>query len=224
MLKYLLLAVCMSVSLVSHGADRTIKVQGQADISATPDLFQFSVYMEEKGERVSKLNGVVSHKTELLVSLLKKLNVADKDIQSLHVQLHPWYEHHQNGSRQKGFVLSRQININLRDLSAYSKVIDGILKIGASRIEGFSYRMEDESQAYFLALQKATADARVRAEQLVKPLNVSVGAVKSVDEISSHNVAPVYGKRMMMADSMESDMPGEMSVGARVQVVFYLED
>ena len=37
-----------------------ISVSGQANVASVPDLFQFSVYVEEQGERVQDLNSVVA--------------------------------------------------------------------------------------------------------------------------------------------------------------------
>ena len=145
--KYCLVIALLLVSNV-YAAERTISVRGSANIVVTPDLFRFSVYVEEKGELVSKLNAGVSEKTQQVVRLLKKYQVDNRDIQSMHVQLNPWYEHYQNGSRQRGFILSRQINITLRKLDDYSGLLDGVLKIGVTRIDGFSYEMDDKSQVY----------------------------------------------------------------------------
>jgi len=223
MLKKYCLFIALLLASNVYAQERTISVRGSANIVVTPDLFRFSVYVEEKGELVSKLNAGVSEKTQQVIRLLKKHKVANGDIQSMHVQLNPWYERHQNGSRQKGFILSRQINITLRTLGDYSKLLDGVLKVGVTRIDGFSYELDDKSQVYMQALQQATENAKTRAQTLVKPLNVNVGAVRSIQEVNSHAPTPVYAKSMM-AERMDMDLPGEIGIRSDVEVVFYLED
>ncbi|GAB3017061.1 SIMPL domain-containing protein [Bowmanella dokdonensis] len=221
-MKHWLLAMLLVISVPTLAADqRQVSVLGQASVSAVPDLFQFSLFIEERGPLVSKLNEIVSHKTANIVNFLLEQGVQERDIQSMHVQLHPWYEHRENGSEQKGFVLGRQIQVSLRKLELYDRVLDGVMKYGATRIDGFQLGFENQQDLYLNALENAVANAKLRAQRLAKSLDAKVGKVISVSEVSRYRPAPM----MMEARKMSLDtvsMPGEVAMDAQVEVQFEL--
>ena len=198
-----------------------IQVSGQADVASVPDMFHFDVYLEEKGELLTKLNSVVSDKSQQVVESLLKLGVEQKDIQSMRVQLSPWYEHTQSVRLQKGFELSRQIKITLRNMDNYDQIIDGVLRIGASRIDGFNYGLENPQPDYLKALELALTDAKHTASQMAKTMGVNVGKVLSMQEGGGYSPMPRAKQSLMMADS-GGYMPGQVSTSAQVVVVFEL--
>ncbi|MFT5313389.1 MAG: hypothetical protein ACI8Z9_001879 [Paraglaciecola sp.] len=202
---------------------RHIRVSGQASVSSVPDMFHFSVYLEEQGELASKLNGIVSEKSTQIVKLLLKAGLAESDIQSMRVQLRPWFEHKQSTRVQKGFVLSRQIKIIMRNADKYNDVIDGLLRLGANRIEGFDYAINDPKKYYLASLELALADAGVRATTMAKVMGLKVGEVLSIEEASGYAPIPIARGSKLMADS-GAYLPGEISTSARVSVVFALND
>lgn len=217
-----LLLAGASMSAVAQEQENAISVVGQSNVSAVPDLFQFSLYVEEKGPVVAKLNSEVSDKTSKLVNFLLKQGVKEKDIQSLHVQLYPWYEHSDKGSEQKGFVLARQIRVSLRELNLYDKVLDGVLKLGATRIDGFQHNVENQQDLYLSALELAVKNAELRAEKLAASLGAKVGKVLSISEASSYRPSPVMLESRMMMKDASGSMAGEMNINAQVQVKFEL--
>ncbi|GAA0345080.1 SIMPL domain-containing protein [Bowmanella denitrificans] len=222
MRKLIAIFMLVGASLTAVADDKTINVMGQANVSAVPDLFQFSLYIEEKGPVVSKLNETVTDKTNKLVSFLLKQGVKERDIQSMHVQLYPWYEHRDSGSEQKGFVLARQIQVSLRELALYDKVLDGVLKLGATRIDGFQHNVENQQDLYLSALELAVKNAQLRAEKLASSLGAKVGKVVSVSESSAYRpMAMAMESRMLMKDASGS-MAGQMNIDAQVQVTFEL--
>ncbi|GAC23773.1 hypothetical protein GMES_1477 [Paraglaciecola mesophila KMM 241] len=198
-----------------------ISVSGQANVASVPDLFQFSVYVEEQGERVQDLNSVVADKTQTIISSVLAFGVDKKDVQSMRVQLNPWYEHSNNQRIQKGFKLSREINFTLRDISIYDQVIDAVLTTGASRIDGFNYVVEDPQPQYLAALELALKDAKLRASRMAKTLGAKLGKVISISENSGYSPMP-RGREVMMMSKSSDSLPGQINTAAQVNVTFEL--
>lgn len=196
-----------------------ISVSGQANVASVPDLFEFSVYVEEQGERVQDLNGQVSAKTQTIIDNVLGFGVSKQDIQSMGVQLNPWYEHNKNETRQMGFRLSREIKFTLRDIEKYDQVIDAVLSTGASRIEGFNYRVEDPQPNYLQALELALKDAKLRAKRMAETLGVKLGKVLTIQENSGYSPMPMAQESLMRSKSSDS-LPGQIQTSARVNVVF----
>ncbi|MFT6895833.1 MAG: hypothetical protein ACJA13_000230 [Paraglaciecola sp.] len=224
-----LLSACAALSFSANSLAKDdeqtnqISVSGQANVASVPDLFEFSVYVEDQGERVQDLNALVAAKTNTIIDSVLGFGVPKQDIQSMGVQLNPWYEHQQNDTRQMGFRLSREIKFTLRDIEKYDQVIDAVLSTGATRIEGFNYRVEDPQPSYLHALELAVTDAKLRAKRMAETLGVKLGKVLTINENSGYSPMPVSMAQVSLMRSKSSDpLPGKIQTSARVNVVFLL--
>ncbi|MFQ3236728.1 MAG: hypothetical protein ACI9C4_002301 [Paraglaciecola sp.] len=225
MQKILTIIALLSISASSMADQQPvlnqISVSGQANVASVPDLFEFSVYVEEQGERVQDLNRLVAAKTHTIIDSVLGFGVPKQDVQSMRVQLNPWYEHKKNETQQRGFRLLREIKFTLRDIEKYDQVIDAVLSTGATRIEGFTYRVEQPQPVYLQALELALTDAKLRAKRMAETLGVKLGKVLSIKENSGYSPIPIAQESRMRTQSSVS-LPGKVQTSARVNVVFLL--
>lgn len=202
---------------------RTVTVTGEGKVSVTPDTFHFSVSITEQGLHVAKLNKAMSQTSQRVVKLLLEHGVAKKDIQSLQVQLVPWYEYQNNSRIQKGFQLSRTIHITVRALNQFDQLIDLVLKTGANGVDGFRYSFSQPKESYLAALDLAVADAKQRAKRLAAQMQTNVGNVLSIREGgAARQPLPTMEKTMAFADNAGGFLPGEVEVTAQIEVIFEL--
>lgn len=217
----LISGLLMLCGAAAQERQQLIQVQGRGAVAVTPDVLHFAIFIEERGDIASKLNARVEQKTAQIITLLEEYEVAPTDIQSMRINLHPWYERVAQQQVQKGFVLYRHVQVTLRNFDQYSLLMDGILKIGANRIDGFQYALENPEAAYLQALDRSIADAARRAKRIAAALNVSVGPVYDVIESGGYQpVAPRMEMRMLAADGADSNRAGEIAITADVQVAF----
>jgi uncharacterized protein YggE len=223
MIKSSLLSLCLLMSFTAVAEQdlrRYIEVTGQATTLSEPDILRFTVNIEEKGESASKLNLSVTEKTEQVVSLLRDKGIERRDIQSMQVNLYPWYERSSQTQIQKGFVFNRTIQIALRDFSVYPELIDGIMRIGVSRVDGFSYEIESADTLYQSTLAQSVKDAEETANQLAKSLDVNLGKVLEVQEISSNSGSPQFARSRSLTGQGNSFLPGLIPTNAKVLVKY----
>lgn len=219
----LLLTGCGQVSSSIVTPVRQIAVNGVGSVTSVPDRFHFTVVIEERGAEASKLNAVVNEKTASVVEQLLALGVPEKNIQSLQVQFNPWIEYLEQREIQKGFILVRQIQVTLEQLSQYDEAIDKMLTLKVTRIQGFNYSNSQAHEHYQAAIEHALLDAQMRAEKMAKVLGLTLGKALNITE-QSQSLAPTELKVMAMRSRVSSDsMPGEMDTSANVSVVFELE-
>lgn len=207
----------------SLAAIKQISVFGQGRVSVEPDLFKFTISVEEKGKVVTKLNQVIVAKSEKIVKQLVKSGVDLKDIQSMHVQLRPLIEYVNNSRVQDGFVLTRQIKVSVKNIAKFDTLIDNIIRAGATSIDNFHYQVSQPRLSYLNALDLAVVDAQMRAERMAASMDVKIGKVLKVKELNSSRVQ-TYGVMSMEASrSSDSYVPGVMDIGAEVEVIFQLQ-
>tara|TARA_R110000868_G_scaffold149511_8_gene371976 strand:- start:2419 stop:3108 length:690 start_codon:yes stop_codon:yes gene_type:complete len=224
LLSLLLLSSCAPRSPIHHGETRQITVNGVGSAISVPDQFNFTVVIEERGPSASELNQLVSEKTNQVVNLLVDLKVDPKNIQSLQVQFNPWIEYNNQSQEQKGFILSRRIDISLDDLNLYDKAIDSVLQLKINRIEGFSYADSQAHQHYQVAIEQALLDAKTRASHMAEVLQLTLGKAISITEQSQGQALRAEKTMAFRASTDSASLPGEMTTKAQVSVVFELID
>lgn len=199
--------------------EAVIHVNGQGAVNTVPDGFSLRVILEEDGETVAKLNQAVHHDLTQVVDFLLEQGVDESHIQSMQVRLNPNYESTPTGREQKGFVLSREVQISQQGIEKFDALIDGVLKRGVDRISDFRFTSSDEASAYDRALIMAVKDARQRARLMADELGVKLGEVVAISESGGNMPRPVMHAEMMARDASPS-MPGQQRTTAQVNVRF----
>ena len=189
-----------------------------------PDAYTITFVMEEKGETVSKLNTKMQDDMQSVVKFLLKEGIEEKHVQSMQISLNPYYESTSQGREQRGFVLSRQIQVTDTDINHYDRIIDGALSRGIDRIQGFEFIASQQDNAYEKALINAVKDAKLRASLLADQLGVKIGKVLSVTETGNSYPMPVMRMEMSAKADFSSAMPGEQMIEARVNVSFAIDE
>jgi uncharacterized protein YggE len=202
---------------------RKIEVSGVGNVLSVPDRFSFSLLIEQKGRVAAELNNAIVEKTNAVIQALLKIGVAKKAIQSLQIQFNPWIEYTGKIQEQKGFILTRQVKVTLKTLSQYEQAIDKVLGLGVSNINQFSFTNSHADENYQAALQQALLQAKQRATDMAKVLDLKIAGVISILEQSSGQ-ALAMGVTTRQFQASESYQPGEMSTEARVKVIFALQD
>jgi len=224
-MRNLLLTIILSICLLGEAkADEVltdvITTYGQASISQAPDVLRFSIYVEQNGQNADALSEEVDDKISQMIEALFDQGVLEKDLQSMTVNLYPWYERNGQTRKQNGFVYSRNISVTLRDFSRYPAVLNDILKLGASRIDGFRYEIEDKEKAYKEALKKAVDNAKARAVVLAESTQVTLEEVTVIQETSSYSSMPQSRARLSSMSESDSFQPGNSEISANVTVTY----
>ena len=121
----------------------------------------------------------------------------------------------------QGYVVSRQVDVELRDLDKLGTLMERAVSAGANQVGGASMdstrRKELERQAMALAVQ----DAHLNAGTLAHAAGAELGAVRALNASSSPPQMPMY--RMAAADAAAGAPPpeatyqaGDMTFAARV--------
>ena len=218
--------VCLGVFFTSlqasaeKAAEQAITVSGSGSVDAVPDRLSFSIYIEERGEVVSKLYTKVNQKTQLLLAALKQEQVSD--VQSMSIQVLPWIEYQNQTRVQRGFELQRNIQVTLNDTELLGTLLDRLFRVGNVQISQFSLQVSDYQHHYQKALQTALRNAKQKAQMMAKTLGLKAGEALSIVEFSAqqHPIQEMSFKSSAPADAFA---PGNLAISAAVEVVFALE-
>jgi uncharacterized protein YggE len=158
---------------------------------------------------------------------LRNAGIADRDIQTSSINLHPDYRHDERGGNPQiiGYRASNEVMVKFRDIKSAGKILDALVAQGANQISGPMLAIDKPEQAMDEARVAALATARARAELYAKAAGKRVGRILSISETGNMQV-PMMRMRaqagMVAADSTSID-PGQQAVSVSLMVSFELE-
>jgi uncharacterized protein YggE len=231
-----LMAILMAVSAFSQSAiaadaerPRTVAVSGQGEIQAEPDLAHVTLGVESRKPKLEEARAEVARTIDAVLKLTRDLKIDQTLVRSTRINVQPEYNWDANARERNliGYYVSRQVEIELRDLEKLGQVLEratdlGVNQLGDPRLDS-SKRRDLERQA----LAKAVEDARANAEAVAKTAGARLGPVRTISANSGYvpPPMPMRGKVMMAmeaSDAAQSYQSGQMTFTGNVQIEYDL--
>jgi len=221
----LALAIALfAASAPAQDAPRTITVSGMGEVAAAPDMAIVNVGATSEAETAAEALSATSVAVTAALEVLTGAGIEARDLQTSSVSLSPrmvWPTDGNGAPRIEGYVASNQVTARVRDLERLGEVLDAVVSSGANTLSGVSFELSEPRAAEDAARRAAVTDARARAALYAEAAGVALGPVQQISEEGS--AAPM--QRMMAAEAAMSDAavpvaPGELTISARVRIVF----
>lgn len=209
--------------------DRTIKVSGQATVKAEPDEYRFSPSYEFRNTDKDSGLKEMTAKSDEVIAGIKKLGVADKDIESNASGYRDYY-YFNRSTNSHTYNLDIQITAGSRDKA--QKIQDYLLTTGPTGSVSPSVTFSDSKRKELESKgrDQATREARAKADQQASNLGFKIGKVKAISD-SNTNMGWDGGEPMITQglnasgnqEKMRLDVqPGENELTYSVEVVYYI--
>jgi uncharacterized protein YggE len=195
------LAIPAGPALAEDGRPGTVSVDGQGQVTAQPDMARTTLGVEARSPRLTEARTTVTAAVDRLLALTRELGIDPKYVNATGLDVRPDYTWNQQAQKQElqGYVVSRQVGVELRDLDKLGTLMERAVSAGANQVSGPSLdstrRKELERQAMTLAVQ----DARLNAETLARAAGAELGAVRTLNASSSPPQVPMYRMAADMA-------------------------
>ncbi len=211
----------------SDAAARTITVNGEGIASAAPDMAVISIGVQSEGKTAAEALRQNSAEMSATIDKLKKLGVADKDIQTSGLSISPRYDYEKNRSAPPivGYIASNTVTVRLRDLDKAGGVIDQAVQSGANSLGGISFTFADPQPLMDAARRDAVKQATAQAELLTDAAGVSLGRLITIQGgyASNPSPQPVRARMEMAADKAVPLEAGESAITASVTLVYEIK-
>jgi uncharacterized protein YggE len=202
-----------------------INVNGEGKIKVVPDQATITATVDTRGNNATEVKKQNDEQIDLVLKLIKKMNLAPADYKTKRVSLNPVYDYEK---KKTTYNATQTIEILLRDLSKYDELMEGLVDEGINKVENVVFQSSKLEQYQSEARKMAMKDAKQKAEDYVSVLGQKVGkAITISDNSQNYYPQPMY-ETMRMAKS-ESAGPketlavGEINIVANVSVSFLLE-
>ena len=172
--------------------EHTISVSGTGRVVTAPDVADLRLGGTVTRTTVKDARDVAAGQMNRVIAALKKLGIADKDLQTSGLSLQPNYTYPNGGNpRLTGYTLSNGVSVTVRDLDKLGDAIDDGLAAGATTLDGVSFRVDDPAKAQDQARKEALAQAKAKAQTLASGAGVSITGVASISETAAP-IPPIY--------------------------------
>ena len=234
MRKLILAAMLASSGMMASGAMATqvnittanpvIDLNISETVEARPDTATFSTGVQTMAPTASEAVRANNVQMASVVARLKKLGIAERDIQTTQINLNQQFDYRDGQQIFKGYQASNMVNAKLRDLKKLGAFLDALAVDGATNFNGPTFGIDDDSKFQEAARDKVWATAMNRARNLARKAgytDVRVLRVEESDQGRSYTPMPMLARSMDAAAEKTTPIsPGELSVGASMSFTF----
>lgn len=193
----------------------TITVSGEGEITAIPDIAEFSFGVAEEALEVASAQKTVTKKMNAILALLDELGIGKKDIKTTNYSISPRYEYRTadsagfplppGGKRVLvGYEVSHSVTVKMSELEKAGEALGKIGGMGVANVSGLTFVVEKEEELERDARRLAVKDAEEKARALADDFGVNIIKVVSFSEGDT----PVYFKQYAV---LEASRDGALS-------------
>jgi len=197
-------------------------------VAAEPDMVTIGAGVSTEARTATEALRANSAEMVKVIDQLKKLGVAERDIQTTGINLNAMYDYDQDARRQvfRGYQASNRVSVKLRKIDETGRVLDALVAAGATDLNGPSFGLENDEPAKDAARKRALERAKARAEDYARQLGYASARVLAISESMSGS-SPMPERAMMRASA---DMvaaappvqPGMVQTGISITIQYEL--
>lgn len=179
-------------------------------IESAPDTATFSTGVETSAPTASAALRQNSAEVAKVIAQLQKLGIAERDIQTSGINLNAEYDYIQatQKNRFKGYRVSNQVQVKIRDISKLGTIMDSVVVSGATNINGPSFSIDNDSDVKKSARTKALANGKAQAETYARANGYGGVRLLSVAEgITGRSPGPQPMMRTFDVSEQASSVP-----------------
>jgi hypothetical protein len=207
-----------------------VRVTGVGNVTVQPDHAIMRLGVEIRDRELPAAREQAERRLASTRDQLQALGIENSDIVSTAILSQPEYRYDEGERRLVGYLVSRTLEVTVRDLALLGKLADIATASGMNTLGTAEFAVSNSREHYREALQRAANDARSNAEILASTLQRNVGKVTTIDESVREDMQPY--PPMEQAFQMRADTastPTELAVGeirfeANVSARFKLVD
>jgi len=203
-----------------------IWVTGQGKVTAVPDIATLRLGIEAQEASVAEAQSKATEAMDRVETALTKNGVAKKDIQTQYFSIRrvTKWDRVKEEEEVVGYRVTNMVTAKIRDVEKAGIIIDAVAEAGGdlTRIDSIQFSVDDPSDYYEEAREKAMADAYAKAKHLASLAVVSLGKPTYISEgtqvIYPRVVMEEVVVREAAAPAPTPISPGEMEIPVNLQV------
>jgi hypothetical protein len=206
--------------------ERTITVSATGTAEAKPDRARITSGVTTDAPSAREALIANSETMSKVIGELKAKGIDPKDIQTASFNVEPMMDYSKDGQPPilKGYRVSNQVVVFVRDLDKLGDVLDDVVSAGANQVQGLAFEVSKEDTLKDDARKEAIANALRRAKLLATAAGAEVGEVLQISEETTSSGPITYAPRLAKTAAMSVPIEaGTSTLEARVTVTWALK-
>lgn len=204
-----------------------IWVTGEGKVSVVPDVAILSLGVEAQATVVAEAQSQAAAAMEAVLRELDNYGVAERDIKTQQFNISPVRKWVEDKEVLIGYRVNNMLIAKVREVANAGIIIDAVVRAGGDniRINSISFSVDDPTDYYKEAREKAMADAELKAKQLAKSGGVKLGEPIYINESGGYVpiVREYFAEAMPAPAAVTPVSPGETEIRLMVQVVYSIK-
>ena len=211
-----------------HKTSRRIVVSGEGEATAMPDLAIMTLGVVREAPTAREALDANNKAMAKVIAAMKASGVADRDLQTARVQIHPRYDYLKKprGTQETklvAYMVSNTLTVRVRYLSEVGELFDKAVTLGVNEGGGLAFINDDVSAMMTEARKEAVADALEKAKIISEAAGVKLAEIIDISEGFARQPRhwSDYERSAQRSMRMDSEAPVPIEIGensCRVQV------
>ena len=219
--------VCFAASLSAFA--QTLSVTGSALVEVDPDQVEIAFAVVSEFEELDKAMKDNADRMNRVFEALTRAGVEKDDLETAGFSISPRYNYNRQRDGEApqiiGYSVSNTVVATTPRLELAGDLIDTGVKAGANRVSGLVFGLQNPQEHRAKAIAEATANARSDAEALARAAGLTLQSVVEITLDPEYGASPrgpmmEMGARAVASDAAPPMSPGEVSLSARVRIIY----
>ncbi len=207
----------------------TVTVVGQGQVSRAPDLATVAANIATNDENATRALSENNRRYAALLTRLAAIGVVAGDVTSTSIQSYfvprPSGQSAGGANQLFGYVVTRNVQINIRSLGQTGAAIDAATAAGATDIGGVTYGFHDRRSVEREALAAAVTDAYAQAQAIASAAHVRIVRILRIgNEAGPERFMPLTMSKARTADAPvpTTISPSDLDVTSTVSITYVI--
>lgn len=170
----------------------TIAISAEGKVTALPDIASISVGVMTEKKTVAEAQKENTTKMNAIIAKIKEFGVAAEDIKTTNYSIYPQYDWVNNRQVERGFQVSQNVDVKVRDLAKIGDVLAAVGEKGANQVGGVTFTIDDPEDLRQQARLKGLEAAKLKAQALADAAGVKLGKVVGFSESEGYVPTPMF--------------------------------
>lgn len=168
-------------------AARTINVNGDGEVSVTPDIAYVSLGVTTENSSVDEAQKSNSATMNNVIAAVKKAGVAGEDMKTSSYSISPKYSYDDKTGKSTivGYTVTSNLSIAIKKINSVGSIIDTAISNGANNSNGVTFGVSDYAKYYNMALVNAISNAKAKAQVVAGCIDVKISTPTKITENSN---------------------------------------
>jgi len=159
---------------------------GEGKVSVAPDLARITLTARYRNPAPAAAKQSVDRSIEAFLDLAPRFALQPEQVRAADLSVAEDIDYDDRDRKiSNGFVATREVTVELRDLARLGEFLDDALAAGLNEVDNIEFESSRAEALRAEAREKAVAQAREKAEGLAKAFSATLGPVYSINSLGS---------------------------------------